>query len=97
MALEEQAAGVAALLRLIANKNRLLILCALEKAPCTVSELHALVPDISQPALSQHLALLKAADVVDSVKCAQSVRYSISDERIRKVMATLRTNYCPEG
>ena len=92
--MEEQAKQLAEVLRLLANKNRLLILCALEKSPLTVSELSAHVPDISQPALSQHLFLLKSAEIIDSVKQAQSVQYSIVDQRIREVMKTLRIHYC---
>ncbi|MCL2826148.1 MAG: metalloregulator ArsR/SmtB family transcription factor [Eggerthellaceae bacterium] len=92
--MEEQAKQLAELLRLLANKNRLLILCALEKSPLTVSELNTYIPDISQPALSQHLQLLKTALIIESAKSAQNVQYAIADDRVREIMKTLRTNYC---
>ncbi len=92
--MEEQAKQLAHLLHLMANENRLLILCALESKPQRVQELQAHVPGISQPALSQHLALLKSAGIIDSVKSAQHVCYSIADQRVCEVMKTLRANYC---
>jgi len=95
--MEEQASALAQLLGLLANKNRLLILCALEKSPLTVGELGAYVPDISQPALSQHLSLLKAAEVISSEKSAQNVQYAISDNRVLEIMHTLRTHYCHDA
>ena len=95
--MEEQASYLAQLLRLLANKNRLLILCALEKSPLTVSELGAYVPGISQPALSQHLSLLKAAEIISSEKSAQNVQYAIADNRVYEVMKTLRAHYCYEA
>jgi len=92
--MEEHAKQLSELLHLLANKNRLLILCALEKSPLTVRELNAYVPNISQPALSQHLSLLKTAEIIGSEKSAQSVQYSIADNRVCEIMKTLRTNYC---
>ena len=55
MGLEEHARQVADLLRLLANENRLLLVCALLEGPKVVGELAAVVPGITRPALSQHL------------------------------------------
>jgi len=91
---EENAKQLAALLRLLANENRLLILCALIDKALTVNKIAEHVPDISQPALSQHLQLLKTAKILESEKTAQSVTYWIADSRILEIMETLKTNYC---
>ena len=45
--MEEQAKKAAEILKLIANSNRLLILCALEEGKKTVSELNQVVPGLS--------------------------------------------------
>ncbi|MDR2211058.1 MAG: ArsR family transcriptional regulator, partial [Spirochaetaceae bacterium] len=44
---------------MLANENRLLIFCALMEGPMTVTEIAEKTPNITQSALSQHLALLR--------------------------------------
>jgi DNA-binding transcriptional ArsR family regulator len=95
--MEEHAKQLAELLKLMANENRLLILCALAKEPMTVTKLAEYVPDISQPALSQHLQLLRTAGILSFDKAAQSVTYSLADERIGAVMDVLKKNYCGDN
>lgn len=92
--MRNSAKKVAALMGQLANENRLLILCALLEGPMTVGELAEQVPDISGPALSQHLHRLRDAGLIGSEKHAQFIRYSISDERIRDVIDLLRREYC---
>ncbi|MCE5344300.1 MAG: transcriptional regulator, partial [Eubacteriales bacterium] len=52
------------------------------------------VSAISQSALSQHLALLKAHGVVEDHKAGQSVTYSITDPRVSEIIAALKRTYC---
>lgn len=85
---------VADTLKLLANGNRLQILCALIDGPKTVTALGFKVSDITQSALSQHLALLKANGIVSDQKSGQSVTYSIADRRVEEVIAVLKRNYC---
>lgn len=94
--MREHAKRVAALMGQLANENRLLILCALLQGPKTVGELSEAVPDISAPALSQHLHKLRDAKLICSEKQAQFIRYSICDERIRDLMELLRRSYCSD-
>ena len=94
--MKEHAEKVAALMGMLANENRLMILCALLEQPMTVGELGKYVPDISAPALSQHLHKLKSAGLVCAEKEAQFVRYRIGDPHLHKLMALLREEYCPE-
>lgn len=95
--MEHRAKQIAELLKVLANENRLLILCELSKRPKTVSSLKEKMPNITQSALSQHLALLKAHGILDSVKSGQSVTYSISDQRVQQVMSVLKEYYCDNG
>jgi len=92
----ENAKEIAELLKVLANENRLLIVCFLAESPLTVSELHARLSHLTQSAISQHLAILKAHRILDSVKSGLSITYSIQDDRIRNVINVLRENYCKE-
>ena len=92
--MEEKAKQVAELLKVLANQNRLLIVCALIEEPLTVSELGSFVPNISQSALSQHLAVLKANGILDNQKNGQHITYFLADQRITELISTLKTHYC---
>ncbi|MDR3122016.1 MAG: metalloregulator ArsR/SmtB family transcription factor [Clostridiales bacterium] len=95
--MEDKAKIVAELLKILANENRLLILCALIEGEKTVNEIAGFVPKITQPALSQHLSLLKTAGILRSDKQGVYVAYSIADLRVTEVIATLKKYYCEEG
>ena len=92
--MEEKAKKVAALLKLLANEHRLLILCALVERPQTVSELHTVTPNITVPALSQHLNQLKLAGILASEKQGMNVIYRIEDMRVLPIMEALKAQYC---
>ena len=95
--MEERAKQIAQLLKVLANENRLLLFCALMERPMAVGELAGRVPKITQSALSQHLALLKAHGILDSDKSGQSVTYSIADHRVDEIIRVLKKYYCQEG
>jgi DNA-binding transcriptional ArsR family regulator len=90
----ENVKDIAELLKVLANENRLMIVCNLLEGPKTVSELHIKINTLTQSALSQHLAMLKAHKILDSNKCGLSITYSIKDDRVRNVMQVLKENYC---
>lgn len=94
--MEEKAKQVAELLKLLANENRLLLLCALLERPMTVGELGERTPNIGQSALSQHLHALRSAGLVADQRKGQYVVYSVADERVRVLLAVLRAQYCRE-
>ena len=92
--MEKKAKQIAELLKVLANENRLMILCALMKEPKTVSKIAEKVPNITQSALSQHLALLKAHGILDFTKSGQNITYSIADHRVEEVIHVLKKYYC---
>jgi DNA-binding transcriptional ArsR family regulator len=92
--METEAKKVAELLKILANENRLMILCALIEGDKTVGEIAEYVPKITQSALSQHLTLLKTAGILQSDKQGMYVTYSIADPRVNEVMETLKKYYC---
>ncbi len=95
-ALEEKAAEAARLLSLLANENRLLLLChLLAEGETTVGDLAAAI-GLSQPALSQHLARLREDGLVATRKEAQAVHYRLADDRrVAALLGVLRDLYCP--
>lgn len=82
-------------LKLLANKNRLMILCSLIDKESSVSELNSLVP-LGQSALSQHLASLRKHKLVSTRREAQSIYYSVQDEKVKAVIGTLYSCFCAE-
>lgn len=95
--LQDNARRASALLKAMGNERRLLVLCHLVGGERSVSELEALV-DLSQSALSQHLARLRRDGLVSTRRSAQNIYYSLRGEEASAVMATLHRLYCdPHG
>ncbi|MEA5003214.1 MAG: metalloregulator ArsR/SmtB family transcription factor [Christensenella sp.] len=92
--MEEKAKQIAELLKVLANENRLLILCALMEQPMNVGEISKYVPNITMSALSQHLTLLKAHGILDFNKSGQTITYSIADHRVEEIIHVLKKHYC---
>lgn len=92
--MELQAKQVASFLKILANPNKLLILCLLEKGECCVSTLHTSLESISMAAISQHLSTLRLAGLVTSRKEGQLVYYRLADDKIVEFMQTLKRLYC---
>lgn len=91
-----EAGRAAGLLRTLSNEQRLLILCHLaEEGELSVGQLFDRL-DLSQSALSQHLARLREEGIVTTRKQAQTIFYSVQDSNARQVLALLHDLYCPE-
>jgi ArsR family transcriptional regulator, virulence genes transcriptional regulator len=94
--MQTNAGGAAEMLRLLSNEARLMVLCQLSMGEKSVGELNALV-GLSQSALSQHLAKLRAEGLVATRREAQTIYYRISDERVSRLVATLYDIFCKPG
>ena len=93
--LARNASDAAQLLKLLANKSRLQILCQLAiSREVSVGELADEV-GLSQSALSQHLAKMRDEGLLATRREAQSVFYRISDPNAARVLALLKDIYCP--
>lgn len=88
------ASAATALLRILANENRLMICCCLADQELSVSELNLLVP-LSQSALSQHLARLREANILSTRREAQTIYYRIAGNEAIQIIHTLKSIYCP--
>lgn len=80
------------LLKTMANEKRLFILCNLLQGELSVNELAERV-ELSQSALSQHLAILREKNYVATRKESQTVYYSISGDDTKQVMQLLFNLY----
>ncbi|MBE9605498.1 helix-turn-helix transcriptional regulator [Acetobacteraceae bacterium H6797] len=94
-ALEEKAAEAARMLRLLANERRLLMLCHLAGEGEMMVGALAEAVGLSQPALSQHLALLREEGLVATRKESQAVFYRLADPKAARLLQVLRDLYCP--
>jgi len=93
--LERNAAEAAGLLKLLANKNRLLILCRLAlKGEMSVNDIADAV-GLSQSALSQHLAKMRDEGLVATRREAQTVFYRMADKNAARLLMLLKDIYCP--
>ena len=92
-AMRVHAADAARLLRALANEKRLMLLCTLVEGEQSVGELNAQV-DLSQSALSQHLAVLRADGLVATRREAQTIYYSLADGPAHRIIETLHGIYC---
>ena len=94
--LRDNAIRACELLKSMANEWRLIILCHLTNGEKSVSELEQLI-DLSQSALSQHLAVLRREKLVVTRREAQSIYYSLSGGEAKAVLETLYNLYCSDG
>lgn len=84
--------GGARLLKALGNEKRLEVLFYLRNCEMNVGELEGVV-GLSQSALSQHLAILRAEDLVRTRREAQTIYYSIKSDKAAAVLTLLDKLY----
>jgi ArsR family transcriptional regulator len=79
----------AEVLKTLANPRRLEIIHRLAQGPC---EVRRLAEDLGapQPNVSQHLAVLRSAGIVDAERDGREVRYRLSDPDVVVACAVMR-------
>lgn len=85
-----------ALLKTMANQDRLLLLCHLIDAERNVSELEE-VTGVRQPTLSQQLGVLREEGLVSTRREGKYIYYSLSNPAVIRIMQTLYGLYCGSG
>ena len=91
-----QAAGEAVgALKVLANEDRLLLLCQLSRSEMCVGDLEQAL-GIRQPTLSQQLGVLRNEGVVSTRREGKNIFYSVADARLLKVLEVLYRLYCPK-
>lgn len=79
----------AEILKTLANPRRLEILHRLAEGPCEVGKL-AEELGASQPNVSQHLGVLRAAGLVESTRDGREVRYQLTDMDVITACSVMR-------
>ena len=96
-AMQSQAADASHLLKTLGNEQRLRVLCLLVGHEMSVGQINAQLPDLSQSALSQHLAKLREEGLVLTRREAQTIWYSLEQGPAQKIITTLYGIYCTPG
>ncbi len=91
--MEMAAKSVAELLKLLANKHRLLVLCQLAEGEKPVGELARLL-GVREAAMSQQLAVLRQEGLVRPRRAAQTIYYALARDDVRRLMEFLYATYC---
>lgn len=94
--LQSHAQRIAGLLKAMSNPARLIILCQIAEGERSVGELERAV-GLSQSSISQHLAVLRAQDVVSRRRVGQTVLYSLASGEAAALMSTLHAVFCRQG
>jgi DNA-binding transcriptional ArsR family regulator len=90
---EQQVELVTELLKSIAHPIRMKILCFLMEGEKNVGEIEQQFGSTISN-ISQHLTVLRKANIIDRRKEANFMFYSLKDNNILKLMETLKNNFC---
>ncbi len=82
-------------LKLLANEDRLLLLCQLSQGELCVSDLEEEL-GIHQPTLSQQLGVLRTEGVVTTRRQGKNIFYSVADPAVLEILTVLYRLYCPK-
>lgn len=89
----EAANRAANMLKAVANRDRLLILCLLSEKEMNVSELKAML-GLNQPTLSQQLARLRRDSLVSTRRQGKTIIYRLASNNAERVVKLLYEMYC---
>jgi DNA-binding transcriptional ArsR family regulator len=92
-ALRASADKASHLMKIMANADRLMLLCLLTQGEKSVGEIEGIL-DIRQPTLSQQLTVLREAELVSTRREGKSIYYTISSESALAVMSVLSSQIC---
>jgi len=93
-AMRERAGEASRLLKALGNPQRLRVLCLLVDQEMSVGQINEQLPDLSQSALSQHLAKLRDEGLVSTRREAQTIWYTLAHGPTEQIIATLYGIYC---
>lgn len=93
--MQAAATNACALLKVLANPDRLLLMCRLSQGELSVGELEEQL-GIRQPTLSQQLGLLRESGLVTTRREGKSIVYSVASPQALAVMAVLYREFCTD-
>lgn len=92
--MQSRAEEASQLLRTLGNAQRLRVLCLLLDGEMSVGQINEQLPELSQSALSQHLARLRNEGLVGTRREAQTVWYTLPAGPVHAIIASLYDIYC---
>jgi DNA-binding transcriptional ArsR family regulator len=92
-AMQQNATEAVTLLKGLANESRLMIMCVLTEGELSVGQLNKRI-NLSQSALSQHLAVLRDQGLVKTRRESQTIYYRLADSPAMSVIGLLHEVYC---
>lgn len=93
--LATRAGEVAELLRTLANRNRLMLVCTLVEGEYSVGQLEEML-GIRQPTLSQQLTVLREAGLVETRRDAKQIFYRLTAAKAARLVEALHQIFCHE-
>lgn len=93
--MHETAPQAVRLLKTLANENRLMIMCVLAEGEVSVGQLNRRI-DLSQSALSQHLAILRDQGLVRTRRESQTIHYSLAQTEAIGLIEKLHEIFCAQ-
>lgn len=92
-ALQQAAAAASGLLKVLANQDRLLLMCQMTQGEYCVSDLEQLT-GVRQPTLSQQLTVLREENMVTTRREGKQIFYAIGSKEAVAVLQVLYELYC---
>jgi DNA-binding transcriptional ArsR family regulator len=92
-AMKRSASDAVSLLKGLANESRLMIMCVLSEGEISVGQLNQRI-QLSQSALSQHLAVLREQGLVQTRRESQTIYYRLADSAALEIIELLHKAYC---
>jgi len=91
--MQASADEVCKLMKVLSNRDRMMLLCEIAQGERCVSELEAAL-DLHQPSLSQQLTVLRKEKLVKTRREGKQIYYSLSSQVAVAVMGLLYKHYC---
>lgn len=94
VAMQARSDDASRLLKALGNAQRLRVLCLLVAREMSVGQINEQLPDLSQSALSQHLAKLREEGLVQTRREAQTIWYTLESGPAQQIITSLYHIYC---
>ena len=91
--MHKAASSACALMKALANPDRLMLLCQLSQHEMSVGELEEAL-EIHQPTLSQQLTVLREEALVETRRDGRHVYYRVSSPQALAVLKVLYAQFC---
>jgi DNA-binding transcriptional ArsR family regulator len=93
--LRKSADAACRLMKALANRDRLLLLCQLVQGEMCVGDLEVTV-GVGQPTLSQQLGVLREEGLVTTRREGKNIYYQVSSPQVLAVLAVLHQQFCQQ-